>query len=77
MTAAVVIFIQKYPCYYLPNCVYEVLLHGAEIIKHAIMPIGKLGEEAREMKNKDFKFVMECRNRKDSAEHTNEVCLIF
>ena len=46
------------------------LIHGAKIIKHAILPIGQLGEEAQEAKNKDFKFIREHRSRKDSAEHT-------
>lgn len=49
----------------------KVLIHEAEMIKHAILPIGQLGEEAQEAKNKDFKFIREHRSRKDTAEHTN------
>jgi hypothetical protein len=48
-----------------------VLIHGSEVIKQAILPIGQLGEEAQEAKNKDFKFIREHRSRKDKAEHTN------
>ena len=64
-------FVFLYPWYYMPTSVHKVLIHGAEIISHAILPIGQLGEEAQEAKNKDFKFIREHRTRKDSPEHTN------
>jgi hypothetical protein len=41
------------------NDTYKILIHGAEIIFYAILPIGQLGEEAQEVKNKDFKFILE------------------
>lgn len=61
----------------MPTSVHKVLVHGGEIIKSAILPIGQLGEEAQEAKNKDFKFILEHRSRKDSHEHTNEDLLNF
>lgn len=64
-------FVNLYPWFYMPTSVHKVLIHGAEIISHAILPIGQLGEEAQEAKNKDFKFIREHRTRKDSPEHTN------
>ena len=62
---------ESYPWYYMPPSVHKILIHGAEIITHAVLPIGQLGEEAQEAKNKDFKFIREHRSRKDSVEHTN------
>lgn len=56
---------------------HKILIHGADIISHAILPIGQLGEEAQEAKNKAFKFVREHRTRKDSAYHTNEDLLNY
>ncbi len=53
------------------NDTYKILIHGAEIIFYAILPIGQLGEEAQEVKNKDFKFILENKSWKDSVEHTN------
>lgn len=70
-------YIKLYSWYYMPISVHKILIHGADIISHAILPIGQLGEEAQEAKNKDFKFVREHRTRKDSAYHTNEDLLNY
>ncbi|KAL4104078.1 hypothetical protein QTP88_019391 [Uroleucon formosanum] len=48
-------YISLYKWYYMPSSVHKLLLHGAEIIQHAIVPIGQLSEEAQEAQNKDFK----------------------
>lgn len=64
-------YVSLYCWYNMPTSVHKVLIHGSEVIKQAILPIGQLGEEAQEAKNKDFKFIREHRSRKDSAEHTN------
>jgi hypothetical protein len=61
-----------YSWYYMPTCVHKVLIHGSEVIKNAILPIGQLSEEAQEAKNKDFKFVREYHTRKISRTSTNE-----
>lgn len=39
----------------MPATVHKILFHGAEIIKHAIMPIGQLSEEATEARHKQFR----------------------
>lgn len=69
--------IKLYGWYIMSATVHKILIHGADIISHAILPIGQLGEEAQEAKNKDFKFVREHRTRKDSAYHTNEDLLNY
>lgn len=49
------IYIHFYPWYYMPAGVHRILLHGADIIKSAVLPIGMLSEEAMESRNKDFR----------------------
>lgn len=34
-------FVALYPWFYLPSSVHKILVHGAEIIKSALLPIGK------------------------------------
>ncbi|CAH0550930.1 unnamed protein product [Brassicogethes aeneus] len=65
------LYVSLYSWYYMPPSMHKILIHGAEAIKHAIVPIGQLGEEAQEAKNKDFKFILEHMSRKDSSVHTN------
>ena len=65
-------FVTHYGWYCMPASVHKLLIHGAEIIKHALLPIGQLSEEAQETKHKDFK---KCRNnntRKCSRQASNE-----
>jgi hypothetical protein len=61
----------------LPTSVHKVLIHGSEVIKNAVLPIGQLSEEAQEAKNKDFKFVREHHTRKISRTSTNEDLLHY
>ncbi|CAI6353622.1 unnamed protein product [Macrosiphum euphorbiae] len=44
-------YISLYKWYYMPSSVHKLLFHGADIIKHAIVPIGQLSEEAQEARN--------------------------
>ena len=46
------LFREKYPWFNISPTIHKVLLHGAEIIKHANLPIGQLSEEAAESTNK-------------------------
>jgi len=39
----------------MPSSIHKILIHGEEIIKAAVLPIGMLSEEALESRNKDFK----------------------
>lgn len=34
------LFVKLYPWYYMPSSVHKILLHGAEVIRHALLPIG-------------------------------------
>lgn len=47
--------VKLYPWYYLPVSVHKVLVHGSDIIKHFLVPIGQLAEKAQEVKNKEWK----------------------
>jgi hypothetical protein len=35
------IFVQLYPWYYMPTSVHKILIHGSDVIRYAILPIGK------------------------------------
>lgn len=39
----------------MPSTVHKILIHGAQIISTSILPVGTLGEEASEARNKDYK----------------------
>ena len=56
----------------MPASVHKLLIHGDEIIKHALLPIGQLSEEAQETKHKDFKKFRAKNGRKYSRIATNE-----
>lgn len=56
----------------MPPTVHKVLVHGADIVKHALVPIGQLSEEAQEARNKEFKKYRQDYSRKMSREKTNE-----
>ena len=43
-------FVALYPWYNIPISVHKVLIHGSDVIKQSILPIGQLGEEAQEAK---------------------------
>lgn len=63
--------VEEYPWYYLPPSVHKILIHGAEVIKHALVSIGELSEEAAEAKNKDIKQFRLQYTRKISRIATN------
>ena len=66
------LFVQAYPWFYMPASVHKVLVHGADIISGAILPIGQLSEEAQESRNKDLKSFRRSHSRKMSRSSTNE-----
>lgn len=66
------LFISKYSWYYMPVTVHKILIHGEDIIKNALVPIGQLSEEAQESRNKDFRKFRESRSRKINRKCTNE-----
>jgi len=68
-TAELYIFL--YPWYYMPVSVHKLLLHGGDIIKHAIVPIGQLSEDAQEANHKCFRKYRENNSRKMSRKYNN------
>lgn len=48
------LFISLYPWYYMPVSIHKLLIHGSDIIKNAIIPIGQLSEDAQEANHKYF-----------------------
>ena len=65
-------YVQYYAWYYMLASVHKLLIHGAEIVQYALLPIGQLSEEAQETRHKDFKRIS-CENtRKCSRLATNE-----
>jgi hypothetical protein len=64
--------VSLYGWYSMPPTVHKILIHGADIIRAAIVPIGQLSEEAQESRNKDFKRFRANYTRKSSRKLTNE-----
>lgn len=46
--------------------VHKILIHGGEIIKNSVLPVGMLAEEASESKNKDYRMYRQYHSRKNS-----------
>lgn len=66
------LIVDKYDWYKMPWSVHRVLMHGAATIKHNILPIGQLTEEASEARNKDFRRYREHHSRKINRVATNQ-----
>lgn len=47
-------YIEEYGWHPMTPTMHNILLHGADIIENAILPIGQLSEEAAEARNKHF-----------------------
>lgn len=65
-------FVELYPWYNMPTTVHKILIHAPEIISYASLPIGQLGEEAQEARNKDIKRYREGFSRKFSRQKNME-----
>lgn len=65
-------YTELYNWYYMSATVHKVLIHGADIANVAIVPIGKLSEEASEARNKDFRKYRESHARKTSRVNNNQ-----
>ena len=63
------LFVQAYPWFYMPASVHKVLVHGADTISGAILPVGQLSEESR---NKDLKSFRRSHSRKMCSSLMNE-----
>ncbi|CAH2094474.1 unnamed protein product [Euphydryas editha] len=49
------LYVQLYGWYPMSPTIHKVLIHGAQVITHALLPIGQLTEEAAEARNKNFR----------------------
>uniref|UniRef100_A0A2S2PYH0 Uncharacterized protein n=1 Tax=Sipha flava TaxID=143950 RepID=A0A2S2PYH0_9HEMI len=66
------LFISLYPWFYMPSSVHKILIHGADVIRYAVLPIGHLSEEAQESRNKDYKMYRRHHTRKISKININK-----
>lgn len=71
------ILVNEYGWYKMPPSIHKILIHGGEIIKNAILPIGTLSEEAQEALNHQFKYIRQQRTRKRSRLHTAQDILQY
>lgn len=66
------LLVQEYPWFNLPASVHKVLIHGSDVIEHALLSIGELSEEAAEATNKHIKEFRSNNTRKMTRKLTNE-----
>lgn len=66
------LLVKTFPWYYITPTVHLILIHGPDVIKNGIVPVGQLSEEAAESRNKDIKQYRERFTRKISRIKTNE-----
>ena len=66
------LFVQLYPWFCMPTTVHKVLMHGAQIIESAVLPIGLFSEDAQKSRNKDSKKLRQNYSRKSSRQQTME-----
>lgn len=63
-----VLYNKLYGWYALSPTVHKLLVHGAAIIKHSLLPIGMFSEEAGESRNKSIRKFRESHSRKFNRE---------
>lgn len=66
------LYIQLYSWYPMPVTLHKILIHGSEIIKNFVIPIGQLSEDVQESQHKNFRYYREHNTRKISRKATNE-----
>lgn len=65
------LYIDLYPWHPMTPTMHKILIHGAVVIKNALLPIGQLSEEAAEARNKHFRSYRQNFARKFSRENCN------
>lgn len=65
------LYVKLYPWHPMTPTLHKVLVHGSDIIKNALLPIGQLSEEAAEARNKHFRSYRQDYSRKFSRESCN------
>lgn len=48
-------YIGLYPWFYMPASLHKILIHGKDIVRNSILPVGMMGEEASECRHKFYK----------------------
>lgn len=71
------LFINLYGWYKIPPSVHKVLLHGSDIMRKLVLPIGYFSEEAQESGNKIFKAARRYYSRTCSRKSNNEDVLNY
>lgn len=66
------IYVNLCEWYYMPATVHKILIHGSDVIKHVVVPIGQLSEEVQESRHKEVRKYRENNTRKMSRLKTNE-----
>lgn len=66
------LYVNLYGWHPMTPTLHKVLVHGTTVIKHAILPIGQLSEEAAEARNKHFRSYRQDFSRKFSRELCNK-----
>lgn len=66
------LYLSLYSWYYMPVTVHKILFHATDIIRHCIVPIGQLSEEAQEALNKNYRRFREHNTQKKSRIATNK-----
>ncbi|XP_072375997.1 uncharacterized protein [Diabrotica undecimpunctata] len=65
------LYLSLYPWYNMPVTVHKILVHGADIIKNSLIPVGQMSEEASEAKNKEIRRVRLGHTMKISRQRSN------
>lgn len=65
------LYVDLYPWHPMTPTMHKILIHGAVIIKSALLPIGQLSEEAAEARNKHFRSYRLDFARKFTRENCN------
>lgn len=64
-------YIHEYSYQPMTPTMHKILIHGAIVAEHALVPIGMLSEEASEARNKHFRNYREDHSRKFSRTASN------
>lgn len=54
----------------MPTSIHKVLIHGSDVIKVALLPIGQLSEDTLETRHKDMKRYKTSNTRKNGKKNT-------
>lgn len=65
------LYIQLYPWHPMTPTLHKILVHGPQVIRHALLPIGQLSEEAAEARNKYIRLYRQNFARKFSRQECN------